>query len=804
MTTTQQSAATDGYSVIGSRPIRHDGTDKVTGRAQYGADIALPGMLYGKVLRSPHAHARIKSIDTSKAEAMPGVHAVVTSADLPQAGGRVLDLGEGAMINPKFLSNNCLAAEKALYKGHAIAAVAADSAHEAELALALIEVDYEVLEPVTDVLEAMRDDAPLVHERLANLNDPSVRPGGLLGEGDAGKVGNVPNRYFYELGDIEAGFAAADLVVEREFRTKAVHQGYIEPHAATALWNADDSLHIWCSSQGHFNVRDQTSTILGIPVSKVLVTQLEIGGGFGGKTLVYLEPVAAVLSRKTGRPVKIQMSRTEVFEGTGPTSGGYMRVKMGVTNDGKITAADVVLFYEAGAYPGSPVNPGAQCALSCYNIANGRIEAADVVLNHPKTAAYRAPGSPAACFAVETVVDEICEKIGMDKLDFRTLNGAKQGDRRVTGPQFGSIGWLETLQALREHDHWNSPIDRSPEAEGKKVGRGVAGGFWFNGAGPASAIVSVLGDGTVSLVEGSPDIGGTRAVAAMHVAEVLGLAAEDVAPSVGDTNSIGWTSMTGGSGVAFKTGWASYEAAQDVKQQMINRAARIWDIDPENVEYDAGVIQHKSEPELRFTFRELASRLNGTGGPIVGTGQRVAHRRGRRLRAAHRRRGGGRGHRQGGHPALHGHPGRRHGHPPVLRGGADPGRRGAGHRLGAERGVLLQRRRPDAELQLPGLPHAHGAGPADDRHRGGGGAQPRASLRRARRGRGAHRAAHGGHRQRHPRRYRRSDAEPAHEPRRGAGSAVGAERRIDGQPDSRWNAGAYNDMPRRSFFNPME
>ncbi len=618
MTTTQQSAATNGYSVIGSRPIRHDGTDKVTGRAQYGADLSLPGMLYGKVLRSPHAHARIKGIDTSKAEAMPGVHAVVTSADLPQAGGRVLDLGEGAMINPKFLSNNCLAAEKALYKGHAIAAVAADSAHEAELALALIEVDYEVLEPVTDVLEAMRDDAPLVHERLANLNDPNVRPGGLLGEGDAGKVGNVPNRYFYELGDIEAGFAAADLVVEREFRTKAVHQGYIEPHAATALWNADDSLHIWCSSQGHFNVRDQTATIMGVPVSKVLVTQLEIGGGFGGKTLVYLEPVAAALSRKTGRPVKIQMSRTEVFEGTGPTSGGYMRVKMGVTNDGKITAADVTLFYEAGAYPGSPVNPGAQCALSCYNIANGRIEAADVVLNHPKTAAYRAPGSPAAAFAVETVVDEICEKIGMDKMDFRTLNGAKQGDRRVTGPQFGSIGWLETVQAGREHDHWNAPIDRAPEAEGKKVGRGVAGGFWFNGTGPASAIVSVLADGTVSLVEGSPDIGGSRAVAAMHVAEVLGLAAEDVAPAVGDTNSIGWTSMTGGSGVAFKTGWASYEAAQDVKQQMINRAARIWDIDPENVEYDNGVIQHKSEPELRFTFRELASRLNGTGGPIVG------------------------------------------------------------------------------------------------------------------------------------------------------------------------------------------
>ena len=619
MTTTQQSTATDGYRVIGSRPIRHDGTDKVTGRAQYGADFRLPGLLHAKVLRSPHAHARIKSIDTSRAEAVPGVLAVVTSADFPQPAGRVVDLGEGAMINPKFLSNNCLAAEKTLYKGHAVAAVAADNAHTAEEALSLIEVEYEVLTPVTDVLEAMRDDAPLVHERLANLNDPSVRPGGLMAEGDTGKTGNVSNRYFYELGDLDAGFGEADIVIEREFRTKAVHQGYIEPHAATALWNADDTLTIWCSSQGHFNVRDQTATILGMPVSKIRVVQLEIGGGFGGKTLVYLEPVAAVLSRKTGRPVKVAMSRTEVFEGTGPTSGGYLRVKMGVTNDGKITAADVSLYYEAGAYPGSPVNPGAQCALSCYNIPNGKIEAADVVLNHPKTAAYRAPGSPAAAYAVESVVDELCETLGMDKLEFRALNGAREGDRRVTGPQFGSIGWQETVQAARSHDHWNSPIDRSAEAEGKKVGRGVAGGFWFNGTGPASAIVSVLADGSVTLVEGSPDIGGSRAVAAMHVAEVLGIAAEAVNPSVGDTNSVGFTSMTGGSGVAFKTGWASYEAAQDVKEQMIQRAARIWDIEPDNVEYADGVIQHKSEPELRFTFQQLAARLNGTGGPIVGS-----------------------------------------------------------------------------------------------------------------------------------------------------------------------------------------
>ena len=600
------------FSVVGTRPIRHDGTDKVTGRAQYGADINLPGLLFGKILRSPHPHARIRSINTGRALALAGVHAVVTSEDLPRASGRVVDLGEGAMTNPKFLSNNCLAAEKALYKGHAVAAVAADSAHLAEEALALIEVDYEVLPTVNDVLDAMKAGSPVLHERLATLSNPNLRPGGLRSEDDTGQGSNVANHFVFEIGDLGKGFQEADVIVEREYRTKAVHQGYIEPQSATALWNADGNLTIWCSSQGHFNVRDQTANILGIPISKVRVIPMEIGGGFGGKTLVYLEPVAAALSQKTGRPVKVTMSRTEVFEGTGPTSGGYMRVKMGATKEGRITAADATLIYEAGAFPGSPVNPGVQCIFGCYDIPNAHVEGYDVVLNHPKTAAYRAPGSPAAAFACETVVDELCEKLGMDPLDFRLLNGSKEGTRRVTGPQFGRIGYLETVQAAKEHEHWSAPL------EGPNRGRGIAGGFWFNGTGPSSAMASVNSDGTVSLVEGSPDIGGSRTVAAMHVAEVLGIAAEDVQPLVGDTSSIGFTSMTGGSGVAFKTGWASYEAAQDVKGQMIERAANIWGISAENVDYTDGVIFHKSEPELHFSFKELAARLNGSGGPIAG------------------------------------------------------------------------------------------------------------------------------------------------------------------------------------------
>ena len=604
--------STQDYNVVGTRPIRHDGTDKVTGRAQYGADIQLPGLLHGKILRSPHPHARIKSIDSSRALALPGVKAVVTAADLPKLSGKVIDLGEGAQVNLKFLSNLCLADDKALYKGHAVAAVAATSAHIAEEALALIDVDYEVLPAVLDIFEAMKEDAPILHKDLMTVSEMKQRMGGLRSEGDDGKDTNLAAHYVFEVGDREKGFQEADVIVEREYNTAAVHQGYIETHSATAMWNADGYLTIWCSSQGHFNIREQTSKVLDIPVSKVKVIPLEIGGGFGGKNTAYLEVVSSILSRKCGQPVKLTMSRTEVFEGTGPTSGGYSRVKMGVKKDGHITAAEGYMVFEAGAFPGSPVIHGINCMFGPYDIPNARADGLDVVVNKPKVAPYRAPGSPNGAYAVETVIDEICEKIGMDPLDFRLLNGAIEGTRRLSGPRYPRIGCLETVQASKDHEHYSAPL------EGPNRGRGVAAGFWFNGSGPASATASVNPDGTVSLVEGSPDIGGTRVAAAMQLAEVLGIAAEDVRPVVGDTESVGYTSMTGGSGVAYKTGYACYEAAQDIKAQLVQRAGRIWDVSPDDVEYVGGVISHKSDPELHLTFKELAGRLNETGGPIVG------------------------------------------------------------------------------------------------------------------------------------------------------------------------------------------
>ena len=589
--------ATRGYKVVGTRPIRHDGVDKVTGRAVYGADLNLPGMLHGKVLRSPHAHARILSVNTSRAAAHPDARAVVTSLDFAPSDpvGPIAVLGQ-------MPADNVLARDKVLYKGHAIAAVAASSPHAAEEMLSLIDVEYEALPAYTNVPDAMADDAVPLHDTWSNNPD---LPGGT----------NVAAQDQYRFGDPEAGFAEADRVFDGEFTTKSVHQGYIEPQNATAWWAPDDRLTVWCSSQGHFGVRDNTSRILGMPVSQVKVVPLEIGGGFGGKIPPYLEPVAALLSKKSGHPVKMVMDRAEVLEATGPTSGSLVRLRIGVTNEGRITAAHCWMALEAGAFPGAPLAGAASAVFAPYLIENVQVDGYDVVTNKPRTQAYRAPGAPIVMYCTETLMDEIAEALGIDSVELRLMNVARQGDRRADGVMNGRIGAEEVMQAVREHSHFSDPLDQS---DGKLRGRGWSMGFCRNNAGPACVVANVLDNGAVSLVEGSVDIGGTRTAIAQQFAEVLGIPVEDVNPSVGDTDAIGFTSVTGGSGVAFKSGWAAHEAAMDVMQQLIVRASLLWDTDPENVEYVDGALQHKSDSELRMSFEEIAGRLAETGGPVVG------------------------------------------------------------------------------------------------------------------------------------------------------------------------------------------
>src|SRR4051812_15139736 len=578
------------YRVLGRRPVRHDGTDKVTGKATYTADLQFPNMAHGKLVRSPHAHAKITSIDVSEALKMPGVFAVATADDFPDLDNKFAIMGEAGQVNLAHLGANCLAKGKVYYRGHAVAAVAAANVHLAEEAAAKIKVEYEVLPSVLWVLDAMKDDAPLLHEdlRTDTMGKAGDRPT------------NVAAHLQFEKGDVDAGFKQADVVVEREFRTASVHQGYIEPHAAVAMWNEDGRLKLWTSTQGSFNCRQQVAELLQIPVSQVVVVPCEIGGGFGGKISVYLEPVAAILSRKSGRPVKMVMPRNEVFEGTGPTPGSSIRVKLGATRDGTLVAGEAWLAYDCGAFPGGVIGPGCMCIFSCYDLPNARVDGFDVCDNKPKTQAYRAPGATQAAFACEQVIDELAEKLGIDPIEFRLKNAAKEGTRRVDGPVYPRVGLVECLEAARASDHWKSPL------EGKNRGRGIAAGFWFNIGGVSSCSASVNDDGIVNLVEGSTDIGGTRTSVAMQLAEALGIAAEDVIPQVGDTDSVGYTFLTGGSRVTFATGLAAYTLGLDLQEQMKRRAAALWGCDAASIQVADGVYSHDGKS---LTFKELAAKV---------------------------------------------------------------------------------------------------------------------------------------------------------------------------------------------------
>lgn len=588
--------------IVGTRPIRPDGADKVTGRAAYGADMNMPGQLVGKVLRSPHAHARIVRIDTRRARSLPGVKAVVTGADFPEVASEIHEGGESAS-NLRDLAMNVIARDKVLYHGHPVAAVAAISASIADEALGLIEVTYEVLPHVLDVEAAMAPDAPVLHAHIFTE--------GLEARPD--RPSNIVKRNRMTRGDAAAAFAEADVVVEGRYTTPPVHQGYIEPHACVAAWAADGQCDVWSSSQGQFMVRTYCAKVLGLETADIRVTPAEIGGGFGGKTTVYLEPLALALSRQSGHPVKMVMTREEVFRATGPTSASVMNVRLGARSDGSIIAAEVELRYQAGAFPGSPVGAASMTALACYDIPNFTITGWDVVTNTPKVAAYRAPGAPIAAFAVESAVDELARRLGMDPIDLRVKNGVSDGARAAYGPVFQNIGYLQTLEALRSSEHYRTPL-------GPNQGRGLAVGFWFNVGGESTAALHVNEDGSVVVVTGNPDIGGSRASMAMMAAETLQIPVERVRPKIGDTASIGYSMVTGGSRTTFATGMAVVQAAQKVVDDLRRRAALRWDVAADHVVWRDGAA-HCADPakadQAPLTLAELAAASASTGGPIT-------------------------------------------------------------------------------------------------------------------------------------------------------------------------------------------
>ncbi len=580
------------FKVVGTRPERPDGIEKVTGQARFGADAYLPGMLHGAILRSPHAHAKILSIDISALENDKSVKAVVTRNDF-----ECNLTGEDWNI-----LENIMAGEKALYDGHAIAAVACSSLLEAKDALKKIIVQYEILPHVTDVEEAMKENAPVIREGSARSSVPKGMHPNIVGYHESGH------------GDVEAGFKEADLILEENFRTEAAHQGYIEPHACLATMMPDGKGEVWCCTQGHFNVAKVCAKLLGSDASQIRVTASEIGGGFGGKTAVFIEPVALALSKKATHPVKIVMSRNEIFRATGPTSSTSMHVKIGMKKNGKITAAEGTFKLQGGAFPGSPMAESAMCAFAPYELDNVRSVGWDVMCNRPKQAAYRAPGSPMAAFAVESIIDEFCKRLKLDPIEVRLINAVTEGSKSSYGPKFQRIGLVETLEAAKSHPHYAAPIERG-------VGRGISCGFWFNFGGETCVSLALSEDGTASLSVGTPDIGGSRASMSQIVSEELNIPYEKVRATVADTATLGYNEISHGSRVTFATGLATIKAAQDMKKKLCLRAAKVWGLDEEAVYWEEGYVKPAGpnagdhEP---LSIADIAKTMGRTGGPIVG------------------------------------------------------------------------------------------------------------------------------------------------------------------------------------------
>jgi len=593
------------FTVIGKRFPRVDAHDKVTGKSMYAADIVLPNMLHGKILRSPYAHARIKKIDTSRAVTMEGVMAVITAADAPGL------MKKDSELNPML---PMLAREKVVYVGQPLAAVAALNPNIAEEALSLIDVEYEVLTPVLDVLEAMRPDAPVIHPDLVVEGMP--------------RQDKTSNTFFHvinNIGDIEAGFKEADIIQENTFHTGTVHQGYLEIRAAVADVSSGGKITVWADNQGIFVAREQIAEFLEIPLNRINVIPVDIGGAFGGKEPQIISPLCALLALKTGRPVKIVVSRADVFVDTRPAPATCITVKMGAKKDGTITAVSTTMIYDFGArygVHGFPEVPFATfTALSPYKVPNMKIEAFSVFTNKAPSGPYRSPSAPQGAFAMESQLDLMARELGIDPIDFRLKNAVAEGDFCLMGGgKFARIGFKEVLQKMKEH------LSTRSKPEGEYRGRGVGCGFWAPGSGPAAASISLNADGSVMVTVGAVDISGSRTSLTQIAAESMELPFEKVTVTTGDTDTAPFSVPAVGSMLTRSAGSAIFKACQDLKEQICQRAAEKLEVDVKDIEYKLGQIKVKGQPAKSLSLEEIGNESVNAWikSPIIGRGSMSA------------------------------------------------------------------------------------------------------------------------------------------------------------------------------------
>ncbi|HXY41658.1 MAG TPA: xanthine dehydrogenase family protein molybdopterin-binding subunit [Vicinamibacteria bacterium] len=581
--------------VVGTARARIDGYDRVSGRAVYARDLVLPGMLYAAFARCPHAHARVEKVDTRRAEAMPGVLAVLTG-DSP--GARLpFYFGEKGPLSWLF-DPHCR------FEGEEVAAVAAETQAQAEAAARAIAVEYQTLPFVVDMEQALKPGAPEIH------------PGG-------NRAGE-PDRY--QRGDVAKGFAEAAAVVEMTFRTPCVIHTPMETHGSLAQWDGD-RLTIWDTNQGVFDLRSAYAQFFQLPLSQVRVVSAYMGGGFGSK----LEPgkytlAAALLARQTGRPVRLFLSREETFLCVGNRPPNVLTLKAGAGKDGTLTALQLTGIGTGGAYPEG--STAGYLVSDLYTCPNVKVEETSAYVNAGKARAFRAPGFPQGAWALEQTMDALARKLGMDPLALRLKNVPTVSQRRDNLP-YTSTGLRQCLEDGAKAFGWTE-AQRRPRARGPIVrGIGVAAGMWgWDGEAKGSAIVRFIADGSVSLTTGAADIGtGTKTVLAMVVSEELGVPLEKIQVDHADTATTPYAVLSGGSQTTHINAPIVRAAALDVKQQLVAMAAEQMKLEPGALELQDGVIVATASPDKKVALKDLAGLQDQQ--VIVGVGRREAHPKGK-------------------------------------------------------------------------------------------------------------------------------------------------------------------------------
>ena len=580
------------FQTIGKSHIRVDALEKVTGKATYAGDVYLPGMLMCKLLTSTHSHALIKSIDTSAAEALPGVRCVITGKDYPDAW-----FGSGAMKDRRVMAR-----DEVFYIGEPVAAVAADDEITALEAVELIKVEYEGIKNVVDPLEAISGRSVDVHPNLEDFEGFGFALGG-----------NNCTMLDADRGDVDQGFKDSDVIVEETYHTQPISQGFLEPMACVADLQANGRLDIYASTQGPYQVRAQLASVLDRPISNIKVTAMEMGGGFGAKLRLALEAFPALLSIKTGRPVKLINTREEAFTLNGPRLETNIYLKTGVTKDGKILAREARSIFDVGAYLGAGPNAGVGHGLGAYSIPNFKLRSYGVYTNKIYVGSYRASGVADMNFATESHTDVIAHKLGMDPMEFRIKNALSEGDTAVNGSAIPKNGLMETMLALKEKMGLPKKLE-----EGRGVGISV--GEWRSGSGPSTAAISVNEDGTISLLTGSVDISGSDTSLAQIAAEALGLRLDQVVVAARNTDMAPFTGPSGGSRIVYSQGRAVQNAAEDAKAKLLELAADRLGVPADALECAGGAVYVQDNPPQSMDLGQLARMsLSSRGGPIIGT-----------------------------------------------------------------------------------------------------------------------------------------------------------------------------------------